>query len=114
MTETIDQQKTNREAWEEAAGYGLIPLFFEINGIDPDAPCDPPNDAAQAPKSPDAAGSPVTIEQMIGGGDSWFYALQNGKVLGAAHKDDYEAMQRLRDIQKANAPAEVRSSEDKP
>jgi hypothetical protein len=43
MTETADRQKTNKEAWEEAAGYGLIPLFFEINGIDPDAPCDPPN-----------------------------------------------------------------------
>jgi hypothetical protein len=41
--ETADRQKTNKEAWEEAAGYGLMPLFFQINGIDPDAPCDPPN-----------------------------------------------------------------------
>jgi hypothetical protein len=43
MPETADRQKTNKEAREEAAGYGLMPLFFEINGIDPDAPCDPPN-----------------------------------------------------------------------
>jgi hypothetical protein len=28
---------TNREAHEEAAGYGLDGLFFMINGIDPDA-----------------------------------------------------------------------------
>jgi len=51
---------------------------------------------------PAPACSPVTIEKMIGGGDSWYYALQDGKVLGAAHEDDVEAMQRLRDIQKAN------------
>jgi len=53
--------------------------------------------------------SPVTIEQMIGGGDSWYYALQNEKVLGAAHRDDLEAMQRLYDIQKANAPRQTPS-----
>lgn len=52
--------------------------------------------------------SPVTIEKMIGGGDSWYYALQGGKVLGAAHQDDAKAMQRLRDIQKANTGDETR------
>lgn len=51
---------------------------------------------------PPSSCSPVTIDKMIGGGDSWFYALQDGKVLGAAHEDDAKAMQRLRDIQKAN------------
>ena len=50
-----------------------------------------------------------TIEQMTGGGDSWYYALQDGKVLGAAHRDDPSAMQRLRDIQKANAEAQFRA-----
>ena len=49
MTETADRQKTNKDAWEEAAGYGLIPLFFEINGIDPDAPFDPPNSPVMRP-----------------------------------------------------------------
>ena len=29
--------KTNREVHEEAAGMGLCPEFFQINGIDPDA-----------------------------------------------------------------------------
>lgn len=28
---------TNREAYEEAAGMALDPLFFSINRIDPDA-----------------------------------------------------------------------------
>jgi hypothetical protein len=28
---------TNRQAYEEAAGMGLDPMFFEFNNIDPDA-----------------------------------------------------------------------------
>lgn len=51
---------------------------------------------------PPSSCSPVTIDKMIGGGDSWFYAFKDGKCLGAAHEDDAKAMQRLRDIQKAN------------
>ena len=58
---------------------------------------------------PPSSCSPVAIEKMIGGGDSWYYALQDGKVLGAAHEDDVEAMQRLRDIQKANDKAQLRT-----
>ena len=34
---------TNREAWEEAAGYGLDDMFFKINGIDPDAEAEEEN-----------------------------------------------------------------------
>jgi hypothetical protein len=51
---------------------------------------------------PQSSCSPVTIEKMVGGGTSWYYALQDGKVLGAAHEDNVKALQRLRDIQKAN------------
>lgn len=31
---------SNREVWEEAAGYGLEPMFFGINHIDPDKPAE--------------------------------------------------------------------------
>ena len=51
---------------------------------------------------PASSCSPVIVDKMIGGGDSWYYALQDGKVLGSAHEDDVKAMQRLCDIQKAN------------
>jgi hypothetical protein len=53
-----------------------------------------------------------TVRITIGGGESWYYALQDGKVLGAAHRDDADAMQRLRDIQKANAEALLRRDSD--
>ena len=58
---------------------------------------------------PQSSCSPVTIDKMIGGGDSWYYAFQDGKCLGAAHEDDAKAMQRLRDIQKANTGDKARA-----
>ena len=43
----------------------------------------------------------VEIKKMIGGGESWFYAIdKRGKVLGASHQDDREGMARLREIKK--------------
>lgn len=38
----------------------------------------------------------VTITKMVGGGTSWYYLFQGNKVLGSAHEDDKEGMQRLR------------------
>lgn len=58
---------------------------------------------------PPSSCSPVTIEKMIGGGDSWYYAVQGGNVLGAAHEDNAKEMQRLYDIQGANTTAHVRA-----
>ncbi len=40
----------------------------------------------------------IKITKMVGGGTSWFYAMQGGRVLGAAHEDDRAGMDKLRKI----------------
>lgn len=41
-------------------------------------------------------GKPVTVTKILGGGESWFYAYCGcGALLGAAHEDDKEKMQKL-------------------
>ena len=44
----------------------------------------------------------VEITQMSGGGSSWLYALRDGKVLGACHRDNKDGMKILREIQAQN------------
>ena len=41
----------------------------------------------------------VKITKMPGGGESWYYAMQNGKAIGSAHEDDKKGMNQLRKLQ---------------
>ncbi len=43
----------------------------------------------------------IEITKMVGGGTSWYYAIDtsSNKILGASHEDDKEGMKRLKKIQ---------------
>jgi len=62
-------------------------------------------------KSGESVCCAVSVTKMIGGGDSWYYAIdKTGKVLGAAHEDDRPAMNRLHAIkEKHNVEAHGRA-----
>ena len=42
------------------------------------------------------------IERLFGGGESWWYAIEDDKIVGSAHEDDLEGMKKLRELCKEN------------